>query len=93
MNPIAVATIVKVKIITADGSSLIYDAGTIAAGTPMTITGAQLNGAVTAAGKSVSATTGFPAIVTIALYEDDVFCTTNYVDSLGVKSVPVKTVK
>jgi len=81
---------VSVAILAGDGSSVTYSAGTITSGTPLTITGTQLQTAVTAAGKTVG--DSFAAIVTVNSPNADVFGYANTCDTTGCKRIPVKTV-
>ncbi|MEK6684060.1 MAG: hypothetical protein AABY46_05305 [Nitrospirota bacterium] len=84
---------VKVAILASDGTtSANFNAGSIVAGTPLTITGTQLVAAATAAGKTVSGTSGFAVIITVDSPEADLFAFANIVDAIGPKRVPVKTV-
>jgi hypothetical protein len=84
---------VSVAILADDGSiTATYNPGTIAAGVPMTITGAELVAAATAAGKTVDGLAGFAVIVTVNAPEADVFAYANMIDAAGAKRIPVKTV-
>jgi hypothetical protein len=84
---------VLVAILANDGTiAATYNPGTITSGVPMTITGAQLVDAATAAGKTVDGMAGFAVIVTVNAPEADVFAYANIVDPFGAKRIPVKTV-
>jgi len=84
---------VSVAILASDGTiTATYAPGTITAGVPMTITGAQLIAAATAAGKTVDGSAGFAVIVTVNAPENDVFAYANMLDATGAKRIPVKTV-
>ncbi len=81
---------VRVTILCDDGSTVNYDAGTVQAGKPLTITGADLANAVAAAGKTVG--DSFAAIVTVNAPEKDLFVYANIIDPNGAKRVPCKAV-
>ncbi len=84
---------VSVAILASDGTiTATYSPGTITSGTPMTITGAQLVAAATAAGKTVDGAAGFAAIITVNAPEADLFVYANMIDAAGAKRIPVKTV-
>jgi hypothetical protein len=83
---------VTVKILASDGTYVNYSAGTVVAGTPLTITGSDLKAAVTAAGKAVDGVKGFAAIVYVNAAEANVFAYANIIDPNGAKRVPLKTV-
>ncbi len=92
-NTAAGANGVSVAILASDGTvAATYNPGSIVPGTPMTITGAQLVAAATAAGKSVDGAAGFAVIVTVNTPEADVFAYANMIDAAGAKRIPVKTV-
>ena len=82
---------VNVQILAEDGSLVPYSAGTIIAGTPLTITGTDLAAAVVAAGKSVTPINGFAAVITVNAAEADVFGYSNICYGIGdCKRVPLK---
>ena len=84
---------VSVAILANDGSTTATWTGAITAGTPLTITGAQLVTAATTALKVVNALAGFAVIVTVNAPEADVFVYANMIDGVGgAKRIPVKTV-
>jgi len=91
-NVAAGANGVSIAILANDGTTVATWTGTITAGTPLTITGAQLVAAATAAGKVVDGAAGFAAIVTVNAPEADVFAYANMVDAAGAKRIPMKTV-
>lgn len=82
---------VLVSVLAADGTTVDFNAGTITAGTPFTVTGAEMKTAVEAAGKTVPAN-GFAAIISVNAAEADVFGYANIVDPTGAKRLPLKTV-
>jgi len=92
-NTLASANGVNVQILCKDGSLIVYSAGTVSPGVPLTITGSQLVAAAAAAGKSVDGVAGFAAIVTVNAPEADVFAYANMIDSSGAKRIPAKTFK
>ena len=82
---------VNVQILAEDGSLVPYSAGTIIAGTPLTITGTDLAAAVVAAGKSVTPINGFAAVITVNAPNADVFGYANVCYGIGdCKRVPLK---
>jgi hypothetical protein len=83
---------VSVAILANDGTTAATFTGAITAGTPLTITGAELVAAATAAGKTVNGMAGFAVIVTVNAPETDVFAYANMIDASGAKRIPVKTV-
>jgi hypothetical protein len=84
---------VSVAILANDGTTTATWTGAISAGTPLTITGAQLVAAATTALKVVNALAGFAVIVTVNAPEADVFVYANMIDGVGgAKRIPVKTV-
>jgi len=84
---------VSVAILSNDGTTAATFTGTITAGTPLTITGAELVAAATAAGKVVDGLAGFAVIVTVNSPEADVFVYANITEASGnTKRIPVKTV-
>jgi hypothetical protein len=91
-NLLAGSNGVSIAILANDGTTAATWSGAITAGTPLTITGAQLLAAATAAGKTVDGMAGFAVIVTVNAPEADVFAYANMIDAAGAKRVPVKTV-
>jgi len=83
---------VSIAILANDGTIVATWSGTITAGTPLTVTGAELVAAATAAGKVVDGAAGFAVIVTVNATEADVFAYANMIDAAGAKRLPVKTV-
>lgn len=84
---------VSFSILASDGTTVTYNAGSITPGTPKTVTGSDLEAAVTAAGKTVDGSAGFAAVVTINVPEADLFVYANTIDAAGQwKRIPVKTV-
>lgn len=85
----SVNTTVKGIVIASDGSSVVVDLGTIEAGKPKTITGAQLKELVEAQGKTVDGLLGFPAMFSITEAKENIFGYANMIDPSGAKRIPL----
>jgi hypothetical protein len=84
---------VSVAILASDGTIVAtYNPGNITSGVPMTITGAALVAAATAAGKTVDGGAGFAVIVTVNAPAADLFGYANMIDAAGAKRIPMKVV-
>lgn len=81
---------VSIAILDNTGNTTATWTGAITAGTPLTVTGAQLIAAAPAG--TVDGAAGFAVIVTVNAPEADVFAYANMIDPSGAKRIPVKTV-
>jgi len=91
-SSLAASNGVNVQVLASDGTmvSITPTVASITSGTPYTLTGADLEAAVIAAGKTVSGTAGFAAIITVNTPNADVFGYANIVSSAGEKRVPLQ---
>lgn len=76
-------------VLCSDGTTVTASLGTITSGVPFTVTGTQLMGIATAAGKTVSGTNGFAAIITVNTPEADTFRYANLCDANGCRILNV----
>lgn len=81
-----------VQVLCSDGTMLTVTptVSSITSGTPYTISGADIMALVTAAGKTVSGTAGFAAIITVNTPNSDVFGYANIANAAGEKRVPLQ---
>ena len=83
---------VKAVILTADGSLVTADMGSISAGTPKTISGADLVAKVTAAGKTVDGAAGFAVKLNVYTAAGNLYGYANMIDASGMyKRIPLST--
>ena len=83
---------IRVDILADDGTFVSADMGTIVAGTPFTISGADLIAKVAEASKTVDGNAGFAVKIYVDSAHEFIYGYANIVDAAGTKRIPLSTV-